>query len=387
MTISSLHHRHSLRSRSIASFLLFAGAFGVALLLPGSLSAQMPGGGGASLTASVPVYTVVEGEDLTTRDYVGKVLSKELVNIVPQVSGELKEVSFSDGDAISEGQVLYRIDDVKYRSAVKNCEAKVAECQAKLEYGRSNLERTRKLFEREVTTQDNLEQVTSDTAALEAQLAGAEAALVSAREDLGNCVITSPISGLVGVTNITRGNYVTPSSGTLVTVFQVNPVRVRFSVSSADFLSFGGNLDDFRKNWQCTLTLADGRAYPAVGKMELVDYKANPNTDTVQLFVIFDNPDLKLIPNTTVTVHFSRLTGDKRPVIPVTALLFDADGAYVWLLDQSDKAVKRHILLGGTDGESHVVLDGLNIGDRIVSDGTHKVISGTTVQDSGVRGK
>ena len=327
MTISSLHHRHSLRSRSIASFLLFAGAFGVALLLPGSLSAQMPGGGGASLTASVPVYTVVEGEDLTTRDYVGKVLSKELVNIVPQVSGELKEVSFSDGDAISEGQVLYRIDDVKYRSAVKNCEAKVAECQAKLEYGRSNLERTRKLFDREVTTQDNLEQVTSDTAALEAQLAGAEAALVSAREDLDNCIITSPISG------------------TLVTVFQVNPVRVRFSVSSADFLSFGGNLDDFRKNWQCTLTLADGRAYPAVGKMELVDYKANPNTDTVHLFVIFDNPDLKLIPNTTVTVHFSRLTGDKRPVIPVTALLFDADGAYEWLLDQSDKPVTRPVLL------------------------------------------
>ena len=89
MTISSLHHRHSPRSRSIASFLLFAGAFGVALLLPGSLSAQMPGGGGASLTASVPVYTVVEGEDLTTRDYVGKVLSMELVKIVPQVSGEL----------------------------------------------------------------------------------------------------------------------------------------------------------------------------------------------------------------------------------------------------------------------------------------------------------
>ena len=369
------------------SVLRYGASLSVALLglLGGMAYGQgAPGrGGGGAMKVRVPVCAVTEAEDTVSSEYVGLVQSKEAVRVVPQVSGELLEVSFADGSLVKSGQTLYRIDDVRYRAAVKSCEAKVAEAKAKLAYGKSNLARTKTLFDKEVTTLDSYESVRSETEALAAQVSSAEAALVTAQEDLRRCVITSPIDGMVATTNVTRGNYVTAGGTALVTVFQMNPIRVRFSVSSRDFLSFGGKLEELQKGWECTVTLSDGKAYGKPGQLELVNYEANRNTDTVQLFALFENPDFQLLPNSTVTVSFARKTGRRLPAVPVTAVMHDRDGAYVWLLDGEDKAVKRHVALGADRGGLQLVLSGLAVGDRVVSDGTHKVMAGAVIEADG----
>ena len=369
------------------SVLRYGASLSVALLglLGGMAYGQgAPGrGGGGSMKVRVPVCAVTEAEDTVSSEYVGLVQSKEVVRVVPQVSGELLEVSFADGSLVKSGQTLYRIDDVRYRAAVKSCEAKVAEAKAKLAYGKSNLARTKTLFDKEVTTLDSYESVRSETEALAAQVSSAEAALVTAQEDLRRCVITSPIDGMVATTNVTRGNYVTAGGTALVTVFQMNPIRVRFSVSSRDFLSFGGKLEELQQGWECTVTLADGKPYGKPGRLELVNYEANRNTDTVQLFALFENPDFRLLPNSTVTVSFARKTGRRLPAVPVTAVMHDRDGAYVWLLDGEGKAVKRHVALGADRGGLQLVLSGLAVGDRVVSDGTHKVMAGAVIEADG----
>lgn len=370
------------------SVLRYGASLSVALLgLLGGMAygqgAPGRGGGGSSMKVRVPVCAVTEAEDTVSSEYVGLVQSKEVVRVVPQVSGELLEVSFADGSLVKSGQTLYRIDDVRYRAAVKSCEAKVAEAKAKLAYGKSNLARTKTLFDKEVTTLDSYESVRSETEALAAQVSSAEAALVTAQEDLRRCVITSPIDGMVATTNVTRGNYVTAGGTALVTVFQMNPIRVRFSVSSRDFLSFGGKLEELQQGWECTVTLSDGKAYGKPGQLELVNYEANRNTDTVQLFALFENPDFQLLPNSTVTVSFARKTGRRLPAVPVTAVMHDRDGAYVWLLDGEDKAVKRHVALGADRGGLQLVLSGLAVGDRVVSDGTHKVMAGAVIEADG----
>ena len=369
------------------SVLRYGASLSVALLglLGGMAYGQgAPGrGGGGAMKVRVPVCAVTEAEDTVSSEYVGLVQSKEAVRVVPQVSGELLEVSFADGSLVKSGQTLYRIDDVRYRAAVKSCEAKVAEAKAKLAYGKSNLARTKTLFDKEVTTLDSYESVRSETEALAAQVSSAEAALVTAQEDLRRCVITSPIDGMVATTNVTRGNYVTAAGASLVTVFQMNPIRVRFSVSSRDFLSFGGKLEELQKGWECTVTLSDGKAYGKPGQLELVNYEANRNTDTVQLFALFENPDFQLLPNSTVTVSFARKTGRRLPAVPVTAVMHDRDGAYVWLLDEAGKASKRHVALGSERGGMQLVLSGLAVGDRVVSDGTHKVMAGAVIEADG----
>lgn len=353
------------------------------LLVTGAWGQAGPGQGGGAMKVRVPVGEVTEAEDTIANEYVGLLVSKEVVKVVPQVSGELLEVSFEDGSRVKGGQVLYRIDDIRYRAAVKSCEAKVAEAKAKLAYGKSNLARTKTLFDKEVTTLDSYESVRSETEALAAQVSSAEAALVTAQEDLRRCVITSPIDGMVATTNVTRGNYVTAAGASLVTVFQMDPIRVRFSVSSRDFLSFGGKLEELQKGWECTLTLADGKPYGKPGRLELVNYEANRNTDTVQLFALFENPDFRLLPNSTVTVSFARKTGRRLPAVPVTAVMHDRDGAYVWQLDGEGKAVKRHVALGAERGGLQLVLSGLSVGDRVVSDGTHKVMAGAVIEADG----
>ena len=111
-----------------------------------------------------------------------------------------------------------------------------------------------------------------------------------------------------------------------------------------------------------------------------MNYEANQNTDTVQIYALFDNPDAKLIPNSTVTVNLTRKNGKKSPAVPLSAVLHDAAGAYVWLLGEGNQAKKQRIVLGNADGGSQIILAGLKAGDRIVTDGTHKVIEGMEIE-------
>ena len=171
-----------------------------------------------------------------------------------------------------------------------------------------------------------------------------------------------------------------PSSGTLITLFQVDPVRVRFSISTRDFLSRFGTLHNLKENARISVTLPDGTSFPTAGKVELMNYEANQNTDTVQIYALFDNPDAKLIPNSTVTVNLTRKNGKKSPAVPLSAVLHDAAGAYVWLLGEGNQAKKQRIVLGNADGGSQIILAGLKAGDRIVTDGTHKVIEGMEIE-------
>lgn len=346
-----------------------------------NLAAQEPGEiGKTALKTTVPVGTVTEKENMESGNYTGVVLSPQIVRIVPRVSGELLEIGFRDGDRIEKGQMLYRLDDIKYQAAVRNAEAQVAQCKAKVSYSRKSYERNSTLYERQAVSKDTWENAKSTLDSDLASQKAAEAELVSARQDLKDCTISAPIDGIVAATNYTVGNYLTPSSGTLITLFQVDPVRVRFSISTRDFLSRFGTLHNLKENARISVTLPDGTSFPTAGKVELMNYEANQNTDTVQIYALFDNPDAKLIPNSTVTVNLTRKNGKKSPAVPLSAVLHDAAGAYVWLLGEGNQAKKQRIVFGNADGGSQIILAGLKAGDRIVTDGTHKVIEGMEIE-------
>ena len=342
------------------------------------LGQGIPGGPGA-MEIIVPVGIVEEKEDLEVNNYSGVVLSPQSVKIVSRVSGELLEVGFKDGDQITKGQVLYRLDDTKYQAVVKKIQAMLAQSQARAEYAQKNYERTNTLYVKEITTLDDLENTQSTLKAMLAAVAENEAELITAEEDLKDCIIRAPIDGMVTTTNYTIGNYLTPSSGPLVNLFQISPVRVRFFISTRDYLDLFGSKECLQTESRVTLTLANGEAYPAEGKIELMSMEANRNTDTVQIYALFDNPDFKLLPNSTVKVTLAKKTSKKLPAIPSAAVMYDSQGAYVWLVENGDVVKKQHVLLGNTDGASQMILSGLTAGAEIVTDGTHKVMDGIKI--------
>ena len=129
-----------------------------------------------------------------------------------------------------------------------------------------------------------------------------------------------------------------------------------------------------------SLTLADDREYDEPGKIEYTDNAADERTDTMQVYALFKNDAFNLKPGGTVTVTLTTKKGVLRPAIPPTAILQDVQGPYVWVLDEKNRAVRRSVARGDVSGDWLFVEKGLKKGERIVSDGAHKVHKGMTVE-------
>lgn len=330
----------------------------------------------------VAAATVSEAENVITHRYPGRVVSPSIVSVTSRVSGDLLEVMFKEGDFVRKGQCLYRLDDVRYVAAKKSAEAKIAELKARIAYSKANFERTQLLFNKEVSTQDELESARSEYEAYKAMLSAAEADWVVALDDLKNTVILAPADGRIGVNNAPLGSYVTPSSGTLTTIVQHDPVRVRFSLSNRDFLQIFGTEKNLREQSRITLTLADGRRYDVDGNIDFIDNIANEQTDAVQIYAKFANPNNVLLPGSTVSVVLGRNTGTRMPAVLPSAVMHDAEGAYVYVLDAENNVLRRNVVLAQSTKDLQFIKSGLKVGERIVTDGTHKAIPGRKVKVS-----
>ena len=329
----------------------------------------------------LPVAEVVEKPDMRVKTYPGRVVPIQKVDIVPQVSGEIKEVCFRDGVNVNEGDVLYRIDSIKYEAAVKNAESKLTEMKANVKYAELSYERHKKLMETRAVSLDAVDNALSQRDSSRAAYAAAQAELVAAKDDLAHCTIVAPISGKLGTTVKTKGNYVNKGAESLVTLVQQDPIRVRFSISNRELLEmFHAKWSTSREGAVIDLTLADGLTRITGGRAEYMDNSADEQTDTVQIFARFDNPDKLLKVGGTVSVTVTSRQGVLRPAIPPTAILQDTQSPYVWVLGKDNRAERRSIARGNLAGDWIFIEKGLAVGERVVADGAHKVVKGMVIK-------
>jgi len=338
----------------------------------------VPGVFASSIT--LPVAKVVERPDRHVSTFPGRVVAVARVDVVPQVSGEILEVAFDNGAVVKAGDVLYRIDPVKYEATVKNAESKLAEMKANAKYAELSYDRHKKLLETRAVSLDAVDNALSQRDSSRAALAAAQADLQAAQDDLSHCTIIAPISGKLGSTAKTKGNYAVKGAETLVTLVQSRPMRVRFALSNREFLDlFGGRTDRIRAESQLALTLANGEPYLEEGQVEYIDNEADDRTDTILVYALFPNETRKLRAGGTVSVTLSSTKGVMRPAIPPTAILQDTQGPYVWALDAEGKAERRAVARGEAVGDWLFIEKGLKPGERIVADGAHRVKRGMTV--------
>ena len=342
--------------------------------------AAMPGPGMPPPAPVVEVGEVLAVQDTQSRRYTGRVVSPATVSLVPRVAGEILEVGFRDGDTVQAGQMLYRIDPVRYEAAVKNARGKVVQYKAEHAYARADLARNRSLFKKQAVSRDVLESAErTEQVAYGELLLAAEADLVTAQDDLRNTRIVAPMAGRIGVTAFTAGNYVTTSSGTLVTLVRADPVRVRFGLSVRDMQAVFGSEEELRSLGRVRVRLADGTEYGTEGRVTIVDNTAEGRTDTVLVYAELANPQSRLVPESTVVVTLYRQTDSVMPAVPPSAVQHDAQGAFVYVVQEDDRVSLRRVTLGNLVGESQAVRSGLNVHERVVTDGTHKVVDGMKV--------
>ncbi len=290
------------------------------------------------------------------------------------------EVGFEEGDFVKKGHLLYTFDDTRYNATLKSDKARIAEYEAKLIYAKNDFERTNELFKKGVSTKDEMESSLSQYKSYQASLLGAQADLILSEDDYEHCKIYSPISGVIGQTNYTEGNYITPSSGVLATIVQLDPIRVKFSMSTRDFLNNFSDFASFKNNCALRLKLADNSFYECEGEIDFINNEAVKTTDTIQVYAKFKNPKSRLLPNNTVAVYLKNKVDKEKVAIPITALMFDDNSPYVFVLDEKDIPHRRNITLGSSKGALQFVNAGLKGGERVVSDGVHKVIENVKVK-------
>ncbi len=337
---------------------------------------------GMQQAPSIAVVTV----NPTTADletvYPAVIKGKKDVEIRPQVSGFITKVCVDEGQQVSAGQTLFIIDQVQYEAAVNQAQASVAVARESLNSAKITAQNKQKLFDKNIIGEYENQLAQNDLASAKAQLANAEAALVTARKNLSYTVVKAPSAGYVGSIPNREGSLASPSSTTpLTTLSDISEVYAYISFNEKQILeltnggttSLSNAIAAFPK---VKLRLSDGTYYPEEGKISTLTGLIDNTTGSASVRVLFSNKNGMLRSGSTgsivIPVHEENVI-----VIPQSATTEIQDVRYAYVVGDSNKVASKPIqVLSNNDGKNFYVTSGLKGGDRIVVEGV-----GVSVRD------
>jgi membrane fusion protein (multidrug efflux system) len=338
---------------------------------------------------AVSVTPVVSRQVTETADYIGRITAIEKVDIVARVVGFLEERTFTEGQTVKKGDLLFGIEQAIYKAAVEQARATLAKAKATEVNAKLQFDRGKELVRNQNIPQSTVDQREADQAAAQAGVMEAQAALDQAEINLGYTEIRSPIDGRIGLAIVTQGNLVQPSSGRLATIVSQDPIYVLFQVSQRNLLDyFRRRPDEADKNAPVTvrIKLPNGTAYPHPGVANFLDVQVDPTTDTVAVRATVPNPEHLLIAGGVVGVSVERGAPKSALTVPQSAVLLDQAGRYVLVVDAAKKVEQRRVTTGAEQGRDIVVTDGLKDGEQVIVEGIQKVRPGQVVTATVVPG-
>ena len=328
---------------------------------------------------AVSLHEVGEESIIRSFEAPGRVVSKYRVDVLARISGYLLKSYFKEGDMVREGQILFQIEPEEYSNAVNSAAANVKNLKAQLDYAEKQLARASELVKKDYIAKAQYDQILSQRDSLRAQLASAQTQYNDANRNLGYTNVKSPVNGKVGIINVTVGNYVTPSSGALTTINSTDPIYVTFPLDSKDFQAIANSDKEQNTNRKVELILSNGKKYEFDGIQDFQDNKVDISTGTVTLRATFKNPNDELIHGEFATVKLFANKPSNVPVVPVTTVLENQAGKYVYKIDENNLPQLTYIKVGEQKGDNWIVTEGVQKGDKIVIEGIQKVIPGKPV--------
>lgn len=319
-----------------------------------------------------------------SNSFIGHVQAIQTVDVHAQVAGYLKQVAFKGGQDVKQGQLLYLIEPAPYKAAVDAAQAQLKGAQASQEQAKQNLSQQEKLYTRGSTPLSTLQQAQATYGVDQANVAADKAKLKTAQINLGYTRITSPIDGRIGATSVTAGNLVGPTTGTLATVVQLDPIRVVFSINEQSFVAFRqkhplATQRQINARFIPKLRLPDGSMYSETGRVAFVNNQVDAATGTLPVYADFPNPHDLLLPGMLVTAVISPEKPSHGFLVPAGAVLQDRQGKYVLVVGPGNKLERRSVATGAQIDQNLAVTSGLENGDRVVIEGLQKVHPGQVV--------
>ena len=298
------------------------------------------------------------------------------IEVRPQVSGAIQAVKVDEGAVVRKGQVLFTLDPVPFQAAVNQAKAAVDAAKVNVDNAKLTEAQNKLLLDKNIISDYVWQQAANALSAANAQLAQANAALISAQKNLSYCTITAPSNGVVGQIPFREGSYVSPSTA-LTTVSDNSEIYAYFSFTEKDLLEMtkNGTLSQAQiiaAMPAARLQLSDGQMYGIEGKVTTISGVVNPSTGASSARAIFDNPSGLLRSGLTGTVILPQ-DFTNRIIIPQKATYELQNLRYVFKVENVNdtlKAIQYPIEVERlNDGKNFVVVSGIEAGDKILVEG------------------
>ncbi|MCL6708453.1 efflux RND transporter periplasmic adaptor subunit [Pseudomonas sp. R2.Fl] len=344
--------------------------------------------GQAAERPPTPVSVVVmkRAEQPLTTVLPGRAAAFQVADIRPRVSGVITEIAFKEGSEVKEGDLLYKIGDDTYLAEVAQAKASLAKAEAGVPTAQTNVARYERLVN-SGATQIEYENAKVTLLQAEADVAQAKAALNAAEINLGLTEVRAPFEGVTNASRFSIGNVVTANQAdTLMTLRQLDPIYIELTESSTNLLRLrqaitAGRLNESNGNGpaEIKLTLEAGIEYPHVGKLDMSEMAVSETTGTYSIRALFDNPDNLILPGMYVRAQVT-VGKENGYLIPQRAATRNASGDLTAKFVTADNKVEtRTFEESNVSGNSWLVTEGINDGDKLIVDGFQWIGDGAPV--------
>jgi membrane fusion protein (multidrug efflux system) len=359
----------------------FAAAIGAAAL--GS-SACHKGGPTAPPAAEVFVINVVQQDVPIYSEWVGTTDGFVNAQVRPRVQGYLMKQNYADGAEVKAGQLLFQIDDREYKAALDQALGNLAQQQAALKKHQLDVARYTPLAAKGAVSTEEVDDAVQAARGSQAQVEAAQAAVQTAKLNLGWTKVFAPIDGIAGIAPVQVGDLVT-SSTLLTTVSQLDPIKVTYPISEQEYLRFADGIKERQRTGRAkddpdlALILADGSTYAYPGNFYVANRQVEIQTGTIQIQALFPNRDSILRPGQYAKVRAPIRVRRAALLVPQRAVQ-ETQGQYqVAVVGPDNKVAFRTVKPGEQVGSLRVIDEGLHAGDRVITEGLQKIKEGAVV--------
>lgn len=336
-------------------------------------------GGGPNAPLPVTVYATKKGAVHVYLEALGTVTPAHVATIRTQISGQLQQVAFQEGQMVHEGDLLAVIDPRPYENSLAQAQAQFQQATAQLNTAELDLQRYETLAKQDSIAKQQVDSTRSQVNQDQGLVAAAQAAIATANLNIAYCHIKAPFDGRVGLRQVDPGNYVTAGDASgIVVLTQTKPITVIFTLPEDNMAPISARLRSGAKLPVDAYDRAQTKKI-AGGTLESVDNQIDPTTGTFKLRALFTNEDETLFPNQFVNVQLLLNTIENATVVPTSAIERGQQGTFVYVVSSSQTAEPRNVTLGATEGEIVQVVSGLNVGEQVVTDGADKLKDGQKV--------
>jgi RND family efflux transporter MFP subunit len=330
-------------------------------------------------SAVLVVTTTAQARDVPVRIKVnGTVTALQSVDFRPQITSTVTQVHIKEGQNVRAGELLLTLDSRAEEANLKKAQAQVEKDRGDLATVKRSLERQQELFRQKFISQAALDTAQNQVDTLNGQMAVDTAAVESARVARAYTEIRSSFAGRTGTIGVRPGSLVQPNGTVLVTVTQIDPVAVQFTLPEKEL---PGLQQALRSGGVPVTVTLQGGGEPFKGKVTFVDNAVDTTTGTIKVKAEFANPDSRLWPGAYVNVDIAPRMMTNATVVPAQAVQTGPDNRFVYTVGEDQKVTQRPVTLAYVE-EGFAVVEGLAAGSRIVVEGAQNLRPGTAVTEA-----